>query len=147
MGRDLTLHRATGPDLRAEDLYALLRLRSEVFVVEQACAYLDPDGQDLTDGTLHLWFTDPTGAVASSVRVLAEPGGGSRIGRVVTAPVFRGRGLAGRLVDEALAVAERPVVLHAQSHLVGVYARHGFVPDGDEYVEDGIPHTPMRLAR
>lgn len=142
---DLTLHSVAGPEISAADLYALLRLRSEVFVVEQECAYLDPDGRDLDAGTIHLWLATPDGVVAAYVRVLAEPAGGQRIGRVLTDPAHRGQQLAGRLIDHALTTAERPVVLDAQSHLVHVYARHGFEPDGAEFVEDGIPHTPMRL--
>jgi len=143
---DLELRTATGPDIAAGDLYAALRLRAEVFVVEQACVYLDPDGRDLEPTTVHLWLSALDGKMASYVRVLAEPGGGHRIGRVVTDPDHRAQGLAARLLQEALLRCERPVVLHAQSHLVAVYGRHGFVPDGTELLDDGIPHTPMRLA-
>jgi ElaA protein len=144
---ELRLRTAGGPDIEAADLYAALRLRARVFVVEQACAYLDPDGRDLEPGTTHLWLETADGALAAYVRVLTEPGGGHRVGRVVTDPVHRGAHLAGRLIDHALERAERPVVLDAQSHLVHVYARHGFAPDGPEFVEDGIRHTPMRLDR
>ena len=143
---DLELRTATGPDIAAGDLYAALCLRAAVFVVEQACVYLDPDGRDLAPDTLHLWLQAADGAMASYVRVLAEPGGGHRIGRVVTHPDHRRQRLSRRLIDEALARCEHPVVLHAQSHLVEVYGRHGFVPDGSEFLDDGIPHTPMRLA-
>lgn len=142
---DLTLREARGPEISAADLYAALCLRSEVFVVEQECAYLDLDGRDLELGTTHLWLAAGDGTIASYVRVLSEPGGSHRIGRVVTRPTSRGAHLTGRLIEHALTLAERPVVLDAQSHLVHVYARHGFVPDGPEFVEDGIPHTPMRL--
>lgn len=142
---DLSLRVAGGAEISAADLYESLCLRARVFVVEQECAYLDPDGRDLEPGTTHLWLTTAGGAVAAYVRVLTEPAGGHRIGRVVTDPAHRGAHLAGRLIDEALAHVTKPVVLDAQSHLVHVYARHGFVPDGDEFVEDGIPHTPMRL--
>ena len=145
MEDDLTLHQATSAQITAADLHAALRLRSDVFIIEQACAYTDIDGRDLEPGTVHLWLATDDGSIASYVRVLTEPTGGHRIGRVVTDPVHRGRRLAGRLIDHALSFAERPVVLDAQSHLVHVYARHGFEPDGDEFVEDGIPHTPMRL--
>lgn len=140
------MHQATGPNLSATELYAILRLRAEVFVVEQACAYLDPDGRDLEPGTTHLWVTDGQ-SCAACVRVLTEAGGGHRIGRVVTAIAHRGQHLAGHLIDEALSALDGAVVLDAQSHLVAVYERHGFVPKGPEFVEDGIPHTPMRLQR
>ncbi len=141
-----TLHRVAGPDLTAAELYAILRLRAEVFVIEQACAYLDPDGRDLEPATTHLWLPDGP-ACAAYVRVRTEPEGGHRIGQVVTAPAHRGRHLTGRLLDEALSRLAGSVALDAQSHLVAVYERHGFVPDGPEFVEDGIPHTPMRLQR
>jgi ElaA protein len=143
---DLTLCEARGPGISAADLYAALCLRSEVFVVEQECAYLDLDGRDLEAGTTHLWLATHDGTMASYIRVLTEPDGSHRIGRVVTRPANRGAHLTARLIEHALAFAQRPVVLDAQSHLVHVYARHGFVPDGTEFVEDGIPHTPMRLS-
>ncbi len=142
---DLSLQGVSGPRLSAADLYAALRLRAEVFVVEQACPYLDPDGRDLDSTTLHWWLRTPEGHFASYLRVLSEPGGGHRIGRVITHPDHRGQRLAGRLIAAALTDCAPPVVLHAQSHLVEMYARHGFVPHGAEYLEDDIAHTPMRL--
>jgi ElaA protein len=142
---ELVLHRAAGPQLTLVELYAVLCLRATVFVVEQACPYLDPDGRDVEPGTTHLWLAEGD-TVAAYLRVLTEPDGATRIGRVVTDPAHRGQRLAGRLLDEALLTATRPVVLDAQSHLVGLYARHGFEVDGAEFLEDGIPHTPMRLG-
>jgi ElaA protein len=69
-----------------------------------------------------------------------------RIGRVVTAKTARGAGLAGRLLEHALEIiGNRPSVLDAQSYLVGFYAKYGYQPTGPEFLEDGIPHTPMRL--
>jgi ElaA protein len=84
--------------------------------------------------------------VLACLRVLREPDGGARIGRVATAVRARGRGLAATLIRAALAGLGDDVVLGAQSHLVDWYRRLGFVPDGEEYDEDGIPHTPMRLG-
>jgi ElaA protein len=76
--------------------------------------------------------------------VLAEHDGGLRIGRVVVAKVARGAGVAGRLMDAALAVVgARPSVLDAQAHLADFYGRYGYKISGDGYVEDGIPHVPM----
>ncbi|WP_449278506.1 GNAT family N-acetyltransferase [Leucobacter sp. GX24907] len=72
------------------------------------------------------------------------------IGRVVTAPEHRGHGLAAVLLSAAVAEcdasadAETRIELHAQSHLTGWYGRFGFAPCGPEFLEDGIPHTPMR---
>lgn len=129
-------------ELDAARLYALLRLRSEVFVVEQACAYLDLDGRDIEPGTVHHWI-DREGSPAAYARTLTDPDGATRIGRVVTSPAHRGEGLAARLVSEIVAGATGDLVLDAQSHLVEWYQRLGFDVAGDEFVEDGIPHRPM----
>ena len=138
------IERASGSTIGIADLYAALRLRAAVFVVEQDCPYLDPDGRDLEDTTQHLWVRGDDGVIASYVRVLTEPDGTLRIGRVVTHPAHRGGRRAGALIDAALEGVTIPVVLAAQSHLTHVYERHGFIPDGDEFLDDGIPHTPMR---
>ena len=126
--------------------YAVLRLRSDVFVVEQECVYPDLDGRDTEAGAEHRWAHEPgePAAVLAYLRVLPDPAG-VRVGRVVTAPAARGRGLAGVLVQQVLTDhgARVAVVLDAQTHLAGWYARYGFVRDGDDFVEDGIPHTPM----
>ncbi|MEU4556814.1 GNAT family N-acetyltransferase [Actinoplanes sp. NPDC023936] len=129
-------------DLDTTTLYAILRLRVDVFVVEQECAYPELDGRDTEPGTRHLWF-ERDGAVRAYLRVLRDPDA-ERIGRVVTAKEARGTGLAGRLLTEALTViGNRPAVLHAQAHLADYYARFGFARTGPEYLEDGIPHIPM----
>lgn len=139
--------RAAGFDeLDARTLYALLALRVDVFVVEQSCPYPELDGRDLEPGTRHLWV-EGGGAVLAYLRTLRQPGGGARIGRVVTAAPARGRGLAALLVRAALAeVGPAGVDLHAQAHLVGWYAAFGFEPAGAAFLEDGIPHVPMRRA-
>ena len=134
---------ATFEELDAHTAYRLWALRSQVFVVEQDCPYLDLDGRDSEPSARHLWV-EADGVPVSTLRVL-EDGTAVRVGRVATAESARGRGLAARLVRAALDLAgERDVVLHAQSHLADWYAGFGFVPDGRGFVEDGIPHTPMR---
>jgi ElaA protein len=139
------LRTATFRDLDAGTLYAILKLRADVFVVEQECAYGDLDGRDDEPGTRHLWFARD-GEVRAYLRIL-DDGDAQRIGRVVTASPARGAGLASRLITAALAViGNRPAVLDAQAHLVGFYARYGFAETGPEYVEDGIPHVPMAKA-
>jgi len=132
-------------ELTTATLYALLKLRVDVFVVEQQAAYPELDGRDTEPGTVHLWL-ERNGAPAGYLRLLAEPGGAVRIGRVAVARPARGGGIAARLVAAALdRVGGRECVLDAQSHLVGFYARHGFVPTGPEYCDgDGIRHVPMR---
>jgi ElaA protein len=141
----LSIITATFADLDARTLYRILRLRNLIFVVEQRCAYLDLDGRDLEPETRHCWIPRE-GEVAAYLRVVTDEGRLSRIGRVVTAPEARGQGLAARLVHHALTFADRPVVLDAQSHLVAWYEALGFVADGPGFVEDGIPHTPMRRS-
>jgi ElaA protein len=137
------LRSATFRDLDTTTLYGILKLRSDVFVVEQECVYADLDGRDDEPGTRHLWFTRD-GEMRAYVRVL-DDGDVQRIGRVVTAKSARGAGLAGRLIEEALTViGNRTSVLDAQSYLVKFYSRYGFEPTGPEFIEDGIPHTPMR---
>jgi ElaA protein len=133
---------AGGDELDPVTLYALLRLRAEVFVVEQASPYLDLDGRDLAPETVHMW----TQGFSAALRIVGEDGGARRIGRVVTAPVHRGRGLAGALMDAALArTPERPVLLDAQVPMTGWYERYGFVVSGPAYDDQGIEHLPMRL--
>ncbi len=130
-------------DLDAATAYAIWRLRQDVFVVEQECPYPDLDGRDTEPGTVHVVMRDG-GDVIGYARVL-DDGGEWRIGRVVLAPAARGRGLADRLMTAALeACPARPVVLDAQSPLVDWYAGLGFAVDGEEFLEDGIPHVPMR---
>ncbi len=137
-------------ELDATLLYAILRLRSDIFVVEQQCPYPELDGRDIEPATRHLWLgpTDDPSDVRSYLRILGESDGSARIGRVCTAPSARGTGLGRRLMATALSrVDRRPVVLDAQSYLVGFYASFGFEVSGAEYVEDGIAHTPMRLSK
>jgi ElaA protein len=139
-----TVRVARFADLDAATLYALLRLRVDVFVVEQRCPYPELDGRDTEPDTRHVWIDGDDGPVAY-LRMLADTGGAVRIGRVVVAAPARGAGLAAALMTAALELTEnRPCVLHAQAHLAGYYAGLGFAPTGPEYVEDGIPHVPMR---
>ncbi|MBO0870489.1 MAG: GNAT family N-acetyltransferase [Micromonosporaceae bacterium] len=125
-------------------LYALLRLRVDVFVVEQRCPYPELDGRDLEPGTRHIWL-ERDGEPVAYLRLLQEPSGEARIGRVCVAGTVRGSGAARTLMSTALQLAgDRPSTLDAQSYLVDFYRGFGFEPTGPEYVEDGIPHVPMR---
>ncbi|MFC6286946.1 GNAT family N-acetyltransferase [Nocardioides sp. GCM10027113] len=132
--------------LDAHTAYDAWRLRQDVFVVEQECPYPDLDGRDHEPGTRHVLLRDGDRLVGYA-RVL-DDGDVWRIGRVVLAREARGRGLADGLVTTALAdCVGRDVVLDAQSGLVGWYAGHGFEVAGSEFLEDGIPHVPMRLRQ
>lgn len=138
-------------ELTPAELYAILRLRSEVFVVEQNCVFLDMDGKDLQGQTEHLMAWQD-GALLAYCRLL-EPAlndGQAVIGRVITASAARGTGLGHELMRRAKAEVARvwpgqPVYLGAQARLKAYYAGHGFVPVTEEYIEDGIPHVGMLL--
>ena len=133
-------------ELDGRTLYCLLRLRLDVFVVEQACPYPELDGRDLEPDTVHMWIAGAYGEPLAYLRVLSEPGGARRISRVVVAKHARGQGLGTRLVREAIRVSdESGMTLQAQAHLEQWYAGLGFERAGTDYVEDGIPHVPMRL--
>ena len=136
------LHDRQVAEIEPERLYRLLALRAAVFVVEQACVYLDPDGRDLEPGARQLWFEDGDGTVVAVARVLAD-GDGSRIGRIATAAPNRGQGLGAGLVEHFLASYPGPWRLDAQAYLADWYRGLGFVMDGPEYLDDGIPHVPM----
>jgi ElaA protein len=139
--------------LTAAELYRVLRLRAEVFVVEQACAFQDLDGLD--QQALH-WLGEDAPDASGATRLLAYtrllPAGMSfpeaSIGRVVTAPATRGSGLGHTLMATSIAELHRqwgvqPIRIGAQAHLETFYRQHGFVPDGEPYVEDGIDHIEM----
>ncbi len=133
-------------DLDVRTSYLLWKLRTDVFVVEQRCAYAELDGRDLEPDTRHVWVERDDAPVAY-LRVLAEPDRSRRIGRVCVATHARGAGLAHRLMERALReVAGRRCVLDAQAHLAGWYARFGFAVTGPEFLDDGIPHVPMTLT-
>lgn len=136
----------TFDQLSSATAYAVWRLRQDVFVVEQQCPYPDLDGRDPEPGTRHVVMEDDGGQVVGYARVL-DDGTVWRIGRVVLARAARGggRGWADRLMTTALVLCEgKDVVLDAQSPLASWYATFGFEVDGPEFLEDGIPHTPMR---
>lgn len=133
--------------LTVHELHDLLRLRTDVFVVEQACAYAELDGRD-PDAT-HLLGQGPDGALIAYARIL-PPGtdGLPHVGRVVVRVDHRGHGIATTLMEHALVALRslynsRRSELAAQSHLERFYARFGYVRQGPDYPWDGIPHVDM----
>lgn len=139
-------------DLGVQRLYDALALRSEVFVVEQQCVFLDLDGLDRH--TWHLLGETADGQLHAYARLIPPglKGPDALIGRVVTAPAARGSGAGRALMAEALAQCQRlwpgrSITLHAQAHLERFYAGFGFQPVGQTYIEDGIPHIEMRLPQ
>ncbi|MBF6335951.1 GNAT family N-acetyltransferase [Nocardia abscessus] len=143
----VALKRSWAQDLDTATLYRLLKLRVEVFVVEQKCAYPELDGKDLLPETRHFWLDDE-GEVIATLRLCEEHHDGVksfRIGRLCTTPPARGHGYTTRLLQAALAeVGSATVRLSAQSYLIDLYSKHGFKVDGAEFEEDGIAHVPMR---
>ncbi|ENQ1031970.1 GNAT family N-acetyltransferase [Vibrio parahaemolyticus] len=131
-------------------LYEMLRLRVDVFVVEQTCPYPELDGKDIIDGVHHLLGYHNDELVACA-RLL--PAGTTydnvSIGRVVTKQTARGGGLGHRLITQAIHACstlwpEKNIDIGAQEHLIDFYAHHGFEVISDSYLEDGIPHVDMR---
>lgn len=134
---------ASGAELSPSMLYKILEVRSAIFVVEQECAYQELDGLDLRSDTTHLWFEDNQG-IASYLRLLTD-GSDIRIGRVLTRPDRRRTGISTALMTLALQrIGSRTTVLSAQSYLTDFYSSFGYEVSGPEFVEDGIPHVPMR---
>jgi len=134
-------------DLRVGELYEVLRLRSEVFVVEQQCVFQDMDGADnqamhllgVRDGELQAYAR----CFAAGVKFPE-----ASFGRVVTRPGARGTGLGHALVEQAISAINQvwgPQAIHigAQMQLAGFYGKHGFADVGKTYLEDGIPHLEM----
>ncbi|MBX4966357.1 ElaA protein [Rhizobium binae] len=134
-------------EFSARELYDLLRMRVDVFVVEQSCPYPELDGKDVD--ALHLRLME-SGKLLASARILKphEPQEPSKIGRVVVSPAHRGRRLGDALMSEAISACERlyperAIALSAQAHLRRFYESFGFVVASEEYLEDGIPHIDM----
>lgn len=134
-------------DLTPAELYALIKLRVDTFVVEQNAAYAELDGRDQDADVVHLWH-ESGGEILSVARMMDDTFEGDavgRIGRIATTPAARGQGLAAQLVQAAIDhFAPKPVVLAAQAHLDQYYARFGFVEQGKRFEEHGIPHVWMR---
>ena len=133
-------------ELTVDELYAILALRDQVFVVEQACIYQEADGHD--PAARHLWAADGD-QIHAYLRILppGEKFAELAMGRILVAPVARGTGLGKQLVRRALAsVGAVPVRIGAQAHLERFYGELGFVRTGEPFDEDGIPHIEMLRA-
>jgi len=128
--------------LSAQQLHDIVRLRIDIFVVEQDCVYPDLDGRDTEPTTRHFWIEDDVGVTAYAR--LLDDGDARRIGRVVPRPDARGGGVARAMVCEVIDRSAGPWVLDAQSYLVGWYRDLGFTETGEEFMDAGIAHVPMR---
>lgn len=135
-------------ELDPDTLYAFLRLRSDIFVVEQNCPYSDMDGLD--PQCLHLCGCDADGKLLAYLRLLPPglKGVHPAIGRLVVAQSARGAGTGRQAMIRGLrGCAEHypgaAVFLSGQQHLQGFYQSLGFRPISEPYLEDGIPHVDM----
>ena len=137
-------------ELTPEELYKILRLRSEVFVVEQNCVFLDMDNKDFFCDHLMGWEGDELLGYSRIV-----PAGisyeESSIGRIVSSPAARGEGVGRELVQQSIQVlyrlyGRRDIRIGAQYYLKEFYASFGFIQTGDIYPEDGINHIEMLLS-
>ena len=130
-------------ELTTHQLYRIVELRERVFVVEQACIYLDADGLDLQ--ARHVW-AESADRIDAYLRIV--PAGVKfpelSIGRVIVAPHARGTGLGKELMQRGIEAARGvPIRIGAQAHLEKFYAELGFARVSEDFVEDGIPHLEM----
>jgi ElaA protein len=137
----------TFDELSVREFHDLLKLRVDVFVVEQTCPYAELDGQD--PEAIHLFGKDNEGRVVAVARILPPASDGlPHVGRIAVRMEDRGKGIAKELMERALKVlaeryGSRRSALAAQSHLEDFYATFGYVRQGPDYPWDGIPHVDM----
>ncbi|MDO5686432.1 MAG: GNAT family N-acetyltransferase [Neisseria sp.] len=140
-------------DLSLNELYELLQLRSRVFVVEQNCVFLDADNLDQPTHVRHVLGKNTHGKLCAYARISLPHAAEKRcvISRVMTAPDMRGTGCGHALMREVLhrcrqSAPSATLTLSGQNHLRDFYRAHGFVPQGEVYLEDGIEHIRMDYA-
>lgn len=141
----------TFEDLSPHEQYQIHHLRQKVFIVEQNCPYLDADGKDLI--SLHVLLHDRENILQAYCRIvpLVEKNAVS-IGRIVSSSDSRGLGLGKQVVQEALQEIHKhygpiPIEISAQCYLIKFYESFGFCAEGQEYLEDGLPHIFMRRPK
>ncbi|MEO9655505.1 GNAT family N-acetyltransferase [Marinomonas sp.] len=146
----VTWHNHTFNELTVQRLYDLLKIRCDVFVVEQNCPYPELDGIDTLNDTQHLYALADQDAVAYA-RIMAPDvcyEGHVAIGRVLVTAEYRQAKLGHQLIEQAIAQANKlwpkqPIKISAQAHLANFYQRHGFEVVSSPYLEDGIEHVAM----
>ena len=136
-------------ELSTTELYEILQLRIQVFVIEQNCPYQDADGKD--NQSYHLMGRDANGDLQTYTRLVpagVSYEGYTSIGRVVTSEAVRGQKAGVKLMEVSMEEIIKlwpglPVKISAQSHLQRFYRKFGFESIGEEYLEDDIPHIAM----
>lgn len=139
----------TFSELTTEELYKILQLRNEVFVVEQNCPYQDCDGKDVTAHHLCAWKGEKLLAYTRLLPIGISYPQAASIGRVVTSPAVRRQNLGKQLMQNSIEkiyflFGQVPIIIGAQLYLKAFYESFNFVQVGDGYLEDGIPHITMQ---
>lgn len=136
------------PELSTSELYAILQLRAEVFVVEQNCPYQDLDGKDQKSFHLLGWKNNELVAYCRLLPPVVSYPTAASIGRVVNSSSVRGQGVGKELMLKAIEHCRvlfpgEPITISAQHYLLRFYQELGFREQGDVYLEDDIPHIEM----
>ena len=140
-------------ELSNDELYSILQLRTEVFVVEQNCVYQDMDNKDQT--SLHVMCKNEEGKIVAYTRVMPEGvsySGYCSIGRIVNAKPVRGQQIGKQIINYSIDLCttlykDTPIKISAQQYLLKYYNSLGFVEEGEGYLEDNIPHIAMTYKR
>ncbi|MCY9807389.1 GNAT family N-acetyltransferase [Lentilactobacillus senioris] len=138
-------------ELTSSDFYDIIKLRTDIFVVEQKRIYHEVDEEDKK--AVHLYYRDDvTGQLWAYARIFREDDGQLTFGRVVTAPAARGKGLGNQLLDHILAYCQakcpgETIKIEAQQQVVGFYEKHGFVAQGEPFIFNNTPHVLMTYTK
>jgi ElaA protein len=143
----------TWGEFTPDEVFEMAVLRSEVFFLEQKITEEEFDSSDRDPDTIHLWSSDDTG-MTGYLRIVHSPdakddhhGAEWGLGRMVVRRDYRGAGVAKALLARALElVGSKPLYLHSQEYITGLYQHYGFEPRGELFMEAGIPHRLMVRA-
>jgi ElaA protein len=148
MNRKMKWYLKRFDDLLPQEVYDILQLRNEVFIVEQTCPYLDIDGKDMH--SYHLFAKDEKNVICAYLRILdkGQTFDDLSIGRVIVRKEERGNGLAKQMLIKAIQFIETTLGIHqirisAQAYLKDFYSEIGFTACSEVYLEDNIPHIEM----
>ena len=147
MAGTITLTAKRFADLSLEELYGILRVRSEVFVTGQKCLYVDPDGKDIESVQV---FASNGERIVGCLRIYQKEQGVRQVGRVAVIESLRGTGIGMKMMRQAIAYvnenqSDDKIYLEAQTYAIGFYEKLGFKIVSDEFLDEGIPHKGMEL--
>ena len=147
MSETVTITTKRFSDLKLEELYGILRVRSEVFVTGQKCLYVDPDGRDF--GSVQV-FASKGDRIIGCLRIYGKEAGVVQIGRVAVIESQRGTGIGRMMMRQAIShvtehSTDEKIYLEAQTYAIGFYEKLGFKVISDEFLDEGIPHKGMEL--